>query len=209
MIAAPRALLEGLRVGSHVGDDVEQLLQAAANTFVEEREQPERQNDRRSRRERRQQHLVNAGFTDAEAEWILTRESELQMEALQARYDAQRAGEPASRLASRARAADTLRGELGDEGYERYLIANGQPTSIAISSVFEGSPALAAGLQPGDRITRYDGRRVFNMNEITALTMQGQAGENVVVDIMRDGVLMQVSMPRGPLGVTGGRRYRR
>ena len=156
-----------------------------------------------------QDHLVNAGFTESEADWILKRESELQMEALQARYDAQRSGEPVGRFGSRTSASNTLRQELGDEGYERYLTANGRPTAVAVSSVFEGSPALAAGLQPGDQITRYDGQRVFNMNEITTLTMQGQAGENVVVDIMRDGVLMQVSMPRGPLGVTGGRRYRR
>ena len=30
----------------------------------------------------------------------------------------------------------------------------------------------------------------------------------VVVDIMRDGIPMQVVMPRGPLGVSGGRRSR-
>lgn len=196
--------LEGFRQ-----TDGGQLLQAASETVAAEREEERRQGRERNRRERRQERLVNAGFTEAEAERILMRESELQMEALQARYDAQRAGEPVSNFGSRTDAANTLRAELGDAGYERYLEANGRPTAIAISTVFEGSPAVAAGLLPGDQITRYDGRRVFNMNEITTLTMQGQAGENIVVDIMRDGVLMQVSMPRGPLGITGGRRYRR
>ncbi len=46
------------------------------------------------------------------------------------------------------------------------------------------------------------------MDEIVELTMSGAAGENVIVDISRDGVPMQISLPRGPLGVTGGRRFR-
>jgi hypothetical protein len=157
----------------------------------------------------RTERLLEAGFTPAEAERILRRESELQMEALQARYEARRAGEPGG-FGFRGRAvAETLRAELGDYAYERYLEANGRPTRVAISTVFESSPALAAGLRPGDEIVSYDGRRVFSMDEIVALTMEGAAGENVVVDIARDGIPMQVAIPRGPLGVTGGRRFRR
>jgi hypothetical protein len=36
--------------------------------------------------------------------------------------------------------------------------------------------------------------------------MEGSAGENVVVNIIRDGVPMQVVIPRGPLGINTGRR---
>ena len=187
---------------------------AAAEPELRQVQSLPEQNSRRGRdpeerRLRRAESLVAAGFSVSEAESILRRESELQMEALQARYDAQRSGESTAGLRTREFLTNTLRQELGDTGYERYLEANGRPTAISISTVFEGSPALAAGLQPGDQITRYDGRRVFNMNEITTLTMQGQAGERVAVDIVRDGVLMQVSIPRGPMGVTGGRRFRR
>ncbi len=176
---------------------------------AEQSERDRRGSQTRDRRLIRSERLVGAGFTESEAQWILHRESELQMEALQTRYDARRAGESVDYFGSRANYGSALRQELGDAGYERYLEANGRPTQVAISSVFEGSPALAAGLQPGDQIMSYDGRRVFSMDEITALTMQGQAGENVVVDISRDGTLMQLAIPRGPLGVTGGRRYRR
>lgn len=156
----------------------------------------------------RAERMVEAGFTRAEAERILRRESELQMEQLAARYEARRSGEPISGFGSSGRLSQ-LREELGDDAYERYLTANGRSTRVSVSSVLEGSPALSAGLQPGDQIVRYDGQRVFSMDEITSLQMQGEVGQNVLVDIERDGLLMQIAMPRGPLGITGGRRFAR
>ena len=103
-------------------------------------------------------------------------------------------------------AADSLRAELGDAEYERYLDASGRSTNVAVSSVIESSPAQSAGLQPGDEIVRYDGERVFSMTDLTRQTMVGEPGETVVIDIMRNGNIMQVVMPRGPVGITGGRR---
>lgn len=188
-------------------------ISAAAEGTAESSETAatERQ-DRRSRAERRAERrnarLLASGFTESEVEWILRRESELQMETLQSRYAARRAGESTSGF-GRGASQTALREELGDANYERYLEASGRPTRVAISSVFEGSPALAAGLRPGDEIVSYDGQRVFGMDEITSLTLSGNVGEPVSVDLMRDGILMQVSMPRGPLGVVGGRRFRR
>lgn len=180
-----------------VGDPVAMPAAAGASRA------PRRRNDPVPRVDR----LVEAGFTPAEAQNILRRESELQMEALQARYDARRAGEPTS--FDRNSTANALREELGDAAYERYLTASGRPTRVSVSTVMDGSPALAAGMRPGDQIVGYDGQRVFSMNEITRMTMEGDPGQNVLVDIERDGVLMQIAMPRGPLGITGGRRFRR
>ena len=77
-----------------------------------------------------------------------------------------------------------------------------------MSSVIESSPEQSAGLQPGDEIVRYDGERVFNMTDLTQRTMDGAAGQNVIVDIMRNGQPMQIVMPRGPVGISGGRRTR-
>ncbi len=140
---------------------------------------------------------------------IVQRESELQMDAIRERYDAERSGEDYDYFGSRDASRQVLRDELGDADYERYLEANNRSTSITVSSVFESSPAQSAGLQPGDEILRYDGERVFNMTDLTRQTMDGGvAGDNVVVDIMRNGIPMQVVMPRGPLGVSGGRRSR-
>ena len=168
----------------------------------------ERRSDRRYRNsaEGRKDRLVEAGFLPAQADWIMRREQELQMEALQARFDAERSGEPVDWMANRTMASDSLREELGDVDYERYLEASGRSTNVSVSSVIESSPAHSAGLQPGDEIVRYDGARVFSMTDLTKQTMVGNPGETVVIDIMRNGNLMQVVLPRGPVGITGGRR---
>jgi hypothetical protein len=161
---------------------------------------------RRNSREGRIERLVDAGFLPGQADWIMQREQELQMEALQARFDAEKGGEPLDWMSNRNSASDKLREELGDADYERYLEANNRSTNVAVSSVIESSPAQVAGLQPGDEIYRYDGQRVFSMTDLTRQTMLGEPGQNVAVDVMRNGNLIQVVMPRGPVGITGGRR---
>lgn len=152
------------------------------------------------------ERLVAAGFGPAQANVIVQREQELQMASLQARFDAERNGEYLDRITSAAMAGDALRAELGDVDYERFLEATGRSTSVAVSSVIESSPAHAAGLRPGDEIIRYDGERIFGMTNLTQQTMTGEPGQSVTVDILREGVPMQVVLPRGPLGITGGRR---
>jgi hypothetical protein len=164
---------------------------------------------RQTRADGRLARLVEAGFVPGQAEWILQRESQLQMESLQARYEAERTGDASNFYQSRTAASDALRNELGDADYERYLAASGRPTSIAVSTVLDSSPAQRAGLRPGDEIVSYDGKRIFSMSDLSRQTLQGQPGEQVVVDILRDGVSMQVVVPRGPIGISGGRRFPR
>lgn len=161
---------------------------------------------RRNSEEGRIERLVGRGIEPSLATWIVRREEELQMEALKARYEAGQNGEPADFYREQLSPANILRDELGDENYERYLAANGRPTNVAVASVLGSSPAQAAGMKAGDVIVRYDGNRVFSMTDINLASMKGQAGESVAVDILRDGIAMQVVIPRGPLGITGGRR---
>lgn len=149
--------------------------------------------------------LTEAGFSPGQADWIVQRESQLQMEALQARYEAERTGNAMDFFQSRTAATDALRNELGDAEYQRYLDATGRPTTIAVSSVLESSPAQRAGLRPGDEIVSYGGKRIFSMSDLTREIMEGQPGEPVVVDFLRDGVNMQMTLPRGPIGISGGR----
>jgi hypothetical protein len=163
---------------------------------------------RRNSLEGRMERLIEAGFLPSHAAMIVQRESELQMESIKARYEAERSGDMSEYWRSRNAMGDALREELGDADYERYLVANDRSTSVTVSSVIESSPAQTAGLQAGDEILRYDGERVFSMTDLTRQTMDGTAGQNVVVDIMRDGTMMQVVLPRGPVGITGGRRGR-
>lgn len=161
---------------------------------------------RRNSIEGRMEGLIEAGFLPSQANMILQRESELQMAALEARYEAERSGDFSEFWRGRNATYDALREELGDTDYERYLTATGRSTSVSVSSIIESSPAQSAGLQAGDEILRYDGERVFSMTDLTRQAMNGTAGQNVVVDIMRDGAPMQIVLPRGPIGISGGRR---
>jgi hypothetical protein len=147
--------------------------------------------------------LVAAGFAPDRAAWIDHRTSELRMQALQAQYDAQRQGKPFD--PGQAFNGDgTLRSELGDNDYERYLKAMGRPTSVGVQSVLASSPGERAGLKPGDEVVAYDGKRVFDLRDLNTLTFEGTAGESVTVSVRRDGQTVHLTMPRGPLGIVGG-----
>ena len=101
---------------------------------------------RRNTLERRVDRLIEAGFQPGQASMIVRRESELQMESMQARYEAERSGDPIDYWRSRNASSETLRQELGDADYERYLTANDRSTTISVSSVIDSSPGQAAGL---------------------------------------------------------------
>ena len=182
----------------------EESVTATADSGLSRREEWRRRNSP----ENRMQRLIEAGFLPSQASMIVQRESELQMEAIQARYEAERNDEPFDFFGSREATDQALREDLGDTDYERYLEANDRSTSVSVSSVIESSPAHSAGLQAGDEIVRYNGERVFSMSDLTREALEGTAGQNVVVDIMRNGTPMQVVLPRGPIGITGGRRSR-
>ena len=100
--------------------------------------------------------------------------------------------------------AATLRTELGDQDYERFLAARGVPASVSIVTVLASSPAERAGLQRGDEIFSYDGKRVFNIRELNELTPVAASDEPVVVDVRRNGENLRIVLPRGPIGVRGG-----
>jgi membrane-associated protease RseP (regulator of RpoE activity) len=149
------------------------------------------------------ERLIAGGFAPDRAEWINRRVQELRMQQMQAQYDATREGravDPALAMGSDR----TLRNELGDAEYERYRAALNQPTNVDVFQVLASSPAERAGLKPGDQIVAYNGARVFDVQELNALTFQGNTGESVVIEIRRDGQALQLVVPRGPLGITGG-----
>ena len=155
--------------------------------------------------DRRMQMLIDGGFSDDEARQILRHESEAQYLGMQQAHDAQRRGEAPDFLSATQDAQSALRDQLGDSDYEKYLAAQGQPTAVQVLQVLDSSPASRAGLQPGDQIVSYNGERVFDVNDLRALTLQGTVGEAVVLEIDRDGMRMQLSVPRGPVGISGPR----
>lgn len=150
------------------------------------------------------ERLLAAGFSIERIEWIRRRALELEAEHQKKVIEHRQSGALLDPNMAVAHILDRdlgLRAELGDDEYERYRVALGRPVSIGVASVLPGSNAEIAGLKPGDEVVSYAGTRVFNAGELNALWSQGKAGENVLVDVRRNGNLIQVSIPRGPIGI--------
>jgi hypothetical protein len=162
--------------------------------------------------EYRLNRLIEAGFTADEAQALIDRESQMRLEMMNASYEARREGgqlDPQVDMQRRRDLDMQLRADLGDDRYERYLAATGQPTSVNIGDVLSNSAGAIAGLQPGDEIVGYAGERIFNLLDLRTQTIDGEPGETVPVDIVRDGQPMQLYIERGPLGITGSGFTRR
>jgi C-terminal processing protease CtpA/Prc len=164
---------------------------------------PERGARMRDLNEMRTERLVAGGFTEERAQQILDLEDEARMAALQDEYEARRNGETFNPWERATDFQAALRERLGDAEYEKYLTAQGNQASVTVREVIGSSPANRAGLRPGDRILSYDGERVFGMNDLKSMAFSGDPGEDVIVDIERNGQRMQLVLPRGPLGITG------
>jgi hypothetical protein len=151
----------------------------------------------------RNSQLVSGGFTEARASQILQIEDQVRMDLLQAEYAAQLDGSEFNPWNQAYNYQATLRDQLGDADFEKYLRANGNQAAVTVREVIGSSPANRAGLRPGDQIVSYGGDRVFNMAELKSAAFSGDPGEDVIVDIERDGQRMQLVLPRGPIGITG------
>lgn len=160
---------------------------------------------RERQREMQLNRLVQAGLSRDRAEWVTRRIQELQLQAEQAQFDAQRTGQPFRGMDIDA----TLRKEMGDAEYEKYLTGTGRSTDVRVLDVLASSAAERAGLKPGDQIVSYGGTRVFEMGELRTLSRQGTPGEAVTIEVKRDGQVVQMQVPRGVLGVEGGGGGRR
>src|SRR5690606_37950986 len=87
-----------------------------------------------------------------------------------------------------------LKDEIGIAEYEKYRRALGRPMGVGVDKVLPGSLAERVGMQPGDEIISYDGKRVFNPAELTPLLLEGAAGEYVIVELIREGQTIQLSV---------------
>jgi len=96
---------------------------------------------------------------------------------------------------------ESIAGGLGDDAYDRYLFATGQSNRVSVSSVIRKSPAETSGIEGGDVIYRYDGRRVYDSFDLRNATSEGEAGTSVAVEVLRDDNIVELYIPRGPLGV--------
>ena len=151
-------------------------------------------------------NLVNAGIDEELAADIVRRRNEIDMNILELRDRASRDGyldtERYARELNELREQDiSLRDEIGDDYYDNYLFASGQGNRVKVASVMMGSPAEMSGMKDGDMILNYDNQRIFNWNELQDVTSRGERGEYVNVAVLRNGQLVNLWVPRGPLGI--------
>jgi membrane-associated protease RseP (regulator of RpoE activity) len=150
--------------------------------------------------------LVAAGVDATTATEIRRRRDELALSEIYLRDQGAREGWAdtprfAAEMAEIDRQRTSIRDEIGDDAYDRYLAALDQPNRVAVNEVMLESPAAVAGLQAGDVVLRYGETRIFAPNELVTATRSGTAGENVQMEIIRQGRRFEIEVPRGPLGI--------
>ena len=150
--------------------------------------------------------LVEAGIDQAQADYILQRQNQLDMQRLELRDRAIREGTLGDKnyvdaLRELNQNTPKLRDEVGDDVYDRYLYAQGQHNRVVVTSVIPGSAADQAGVREGDMILNYGESRVFTWPELRQATTEGYLGEYITLRVQRDQQTLSMLVPRGPLGV--------
>ena len=73
-------------------------------------------------------------------------------------------------------------------GWLGFVIDPRAPDAVVILNIAEPSPAQAAGLRPGDKIVRANGQAVLHYGHLVQAIYMVPAGEQVTLEIERDGV---------------------
>jgi len=150
--------------------------------------------------------LLAAGIDAPTATEIKRRQDEIALSEIYLRDLATREGWAdtprfGEEMAEIQRQRTSIRDQIGDDAYDRYLAALDHPNRVAVDEVLLESPAAVAGVQAGDLVLRYGDTRIFAPEELVNATRGGIAGETVRLEIMRQGQPVQIDVPRGPLGV--------
>jgi C-terminal processing protease CtpA/Prc len=183
------------------GDDTARAPSAAAETSANDAA-----NAIDSSRSAMERALAAAGLDAATAADIKRRQDARELAEINLRNQATReqwldSPRFAEALAAIEAERTSVRDEIGDGAYDRYLFALGEPNRIRVDDVLAQSPAAEAGVQAGDMIVSYGDTRLFAPDELVAETRSGTAGEAVRLEIIRDGERLDVEVPRGPLGL--------
>lgn len=156
--------------------------------------------------ERKQEALITAGVAPDLAADIVWRQSQRALERLEIQDLARREGWFGSdryfdELSEFEAGADGLQEEIGDLAYDRYLFDMAISNRVMVDSVIQGSPAAQAGVVSGDIIISYADERLFGWSELREATAAGERGETVRVSVLRGQDVVDLFIPRGPLGV--------
>jgi len=152
------------------------------------------------------QALIEAGISEEQAIWLQQRLDENELQQLYLRDRATREGWLNTSRYNKERqqylnAVTKLRDEVDDDVFDRLLYALGRANRVVIKDIMQNSVAGQYGLQGGDSIIEYDGQRIFNSNELSSLVTQGGSGVMTLVRVKRGGEILDIYLPRGPLGI--------
>ena len=191
--------------------DLAELRQRVA--LVEQREPEPEPDDAEPTQRRRpaspaeqRDALLRAGVTPEVADDLVWRRSQLSLARLDLRDEAARDGWLGSaRYREELRRINeeqvSIEDEIGVDAYDRYLYETGQSNRVAVDSVIPGSAGEESGLQSGDVIERYGDAQVLDFQDLRAATSAGARGELVPVAVRRGGEVLEVWLPRGPIGI--------
>ena len=150
--------------------------------------------------------LLDAGFTPYTVDEIESIRNQMQLQRLDLRDRATREGwidtEQFREAMRELVPGIQLRQSLGDDDYDRLLIAQGRNNRVQIDSVIGQSAAAQAGLETGDVLYSYAGERIFTVRDLQSQTTAGQRDESVPVQVIRQGDVVDLYISRGPMGVT-------
>jgi len=80
------------------------------------------------------------------------------------------------------------------------------PRGALVSSVTDGSPALKAGVKPGDVIVAYDGHAITRSDELPRLVAETPVGRAVAITVARDGAPLTLTITVGRLAEAAAER---
>lgn len=152
-----------------------------------------------------QDDLLAAGVSADQASQLLRRISQqnyrqLELQNLIRRYPDQ-AAQYRNELRELNQNRISLRSELDEASYDKYLYHSGQNNRVEVSSVMAGSPAESAGFSAGDVILSYDNKKILSWTDIRQATLDGDINSYTNVDVLRNGERITLTVPRGTLGV--------
>ena len=156
--------------------------------------------------EDRRSALVAAGVAESNAEDIVRKQSEWELDRLELQDQALREGwygtdRYSETLRELSRDAIDLRTEIGERAYDEYLFQTGESNRIKVTSVIQGSAAEQSGLLPGDIIETYGDAYIYDYSDLRSATADGVRGETVPVLIRRGDNLIEAEIARGPMGI--------
>src|SRR5213595_1374134 len=93
-----------------------------------------------------------------------------------------------SALESLLKQGRIIRGYLGIQtGASQRGAADSDTAGVTVGEVLSGSPAEQAGLQPGDVISKFDGRDVKNFRTLRTLVAEAPLDKQVELQVLRNG----------------------